>query len=151
MQCSTFRSAITPLVNLQALSLAYNKIQNDGFSLVCELATNCLRSLRQLDVACCFISSKSYSALTDLLQLAVTDAGATLTNSNGNASHSSTRSRLEEVLFQQNLFSYAQLQELHAAYGNRPDVKVSLNMPHLGIAYPLRYELRDFGIDSYHA
>ncbi len=151
-QCSHFRSAMGPLSSLQTLSLAHNKIQNDGFALVCGLVRDSLRNLRQLDVAFCFISSKGFPDLLALLDLA-TDHFAPPSEDDpapADPSVGARVSQLEEIMFQQNLLSYALLQDLHASCEGRADLKVVLELPHLGIAYPLRYELRDFGIESYH-
>eukprot|EP01034_Spumella_vulgaris_P021698 gene21698-27749_t len=135
----SFTACLAPLTSLQALSVSYNKIQHDGFALIVNLVTDHLHALRQLDLAGCFISSKSFSTLTAMLNLTrEIPTGMTL-----------RVSRLEEVLFQDNLFSYAQMQELQATYGARGDIKVVVSLPHLGISYPLRYDLRDYGIETY--
>jgi hypothetical protein len=135
----SFATCLAPLTSLQALSVSYNKIQHDGFALIAGLVADHLHNLRQLDLAGCFISNKSFSTLTGMLAL-------TREMSTG---IDMRVSRLEEVLFQDNLFSHAQMQELQTTYGGRGDIKVMVSAPHLGIRYPLRYDLKDYGVDSY--
>jgi hypothetical protein len=43
-----------------------------------------------------------------------------------------------------------QMNELQHEYGSHPKrCKLSLYPPHLGIEFPLRYNLKDYGIDIY--
>lgn len=57
---------LSPLYQLEALSLAYNKIQDQGFGMVLdELLPN--MSLRVLDVAGCFITNFSAEHIHNIL------------------------------------------------------------------------------------
>lgn len=169
-QRASFAAALAPLTSLQALSVAYNKIQHDGFALVVSLINDHLQAVRQLDLAGCFIAAKSYSTLLSLLELKWDHGDHPDYNSHASSNSSSNGddaigsaageasmprgprqvSQLEELLFQDNLLSYAQTTELHSTYGYRTDIRIALAPPHLGIAYPLRYELRDYDIHTYY-
>jgi hypothetical protein len=133
-QCKVFTTGLSNLEKLQSLSVAHNKIQDEGFSLVAGIILNNLHSLTLLDASNCFISSKSSNVLHSLLSLSL----------------DSVFPRIEEILFQENLFLPHQLQDLNYEYGNHPmKCKLSVYPPHLGIEFPLRYDSNDFGLDLF--
>lgn len=144
-QGQLFLQSMSQLTQLEAFSISHNKIQNDGFELVCSLVTNHFQhNLRILDVANCFVTSKSFTTLLKLLN----SCGEPLEDAVVEPDRQ--KLRLEEVLFQDNLLSYAQLQELIGSFAKRVGIRVSLNKPHLGIKYPLCYDMKEYGLDEYH-
>jgi len=133
VQCNTFRQGISALTRLESFSLASNKIQDDGFALIHDIVTETLLNLKLLDVAECFISSISYHMLLNLLSLQLPNGWP----------------RLDEIMFQSNLFTATQVQEIHQEFGNHPKrCKLSMFPPHKGIEFPLRYNLLDYGVEE---
>jgi hypothetical protein len=133
-QCEIFISGVSTLENLQSLSVAYTKIQENGFKLICYSIKYYFKAMKIVDVAGCFLTSKCFNDLLEILRLKL-DSG---------------KSAIDEIMIQDNLFTQFQLDELESHYNNDSlKCKVSMNHPHLGIEYPLRYEPRDYGIDIY--
>lgn len=132
-QITILNDGITPLDKLESLSLAGNKIQDRGFEIVQRIVIDHFPNLKLLDLAGCFISSISYPHLANLLDLHL----------------SSGWPRLEEILFQNNLLNHTHNQELLSEFGDRPmRCKFSPSSAYAGIEFPLRYNLRDFGVDN---
>ena len=133
-QCEIFINGISTLENLQSLSVAYTKIQEEGFNLICFAIKQHLKALKILDIAGCFLTSKCFNELIGILRLQL----------------ESGKNVIDEIMIQDNLFTEFQLEELKSLYnGENLKCKVSTTHPHLGIDYPLRYEPRDYGIDIY--
>ena len=132
-QIATFSEGIMPLEKLESLSLAGNKIQDAGFEIVQRIVIDHLPNLKLLDVAGCFISSISYAHLANLLALTLPSGWP----------------RMDEIMFQDNLLNHTHNQELLSEFGDRPmRCKFSPSPPYTGIEFPLRYNLRDFGVDT---
>jgi Leucine-rich repeat (LRR) protein len=132
-QITIFRDGITPLDKLESLSLAGNKIQDRGFEIVQRIVIDNFPNLKLLDLAGCFVSSLSYSHLANLLGLSLPSGWP----------------RLDEILFQNNLLNHTHYQELLSEFGDRPmRCKFSPSSAYIGIEFPLRYNLRDFGVDN---
>eukprot|EP00597_Dinobryon_sp_UTEXLB2267_P013854 CAMPEP_0170120500 /NCGR_PEP_ID=MMETSP0020_2-20130122/15185_1 /TAXON_ID=98059 /ORGANISM="Dinobryon sp., Strain UTEXLB2267" /LENGTH=1275 /DNA_ID=CAMNT_0010350387 /DNA_START=241 /DNA_END=4064 /DNA_ORIENTATION=+ len=121
VQLSTFRQGMSTLSRLESFSLANNKIQDNGFALIHDIIIEALDNLKVLDVAECFVSSISYHMLLNLLSLQLPNG----------------LPRMDEIMFQNNLFNATQVQEVHQEYGNHPRrCKLSMFPPHRGIEVP---------------
>jgi hypothetical protein len=132
-QIATFGDGATPLEKLESLSLAGNKIQDAGFEIVQRIVIDHFPNLKLLDLAGCFISSISYPHLANLLALTLPSGWP----------------RMDEIMFQNNLLNHTHNQELLSEFGDRPmRCKFSASSPYTGIEFPLRYNLRDFGVDT---
>lgn len=129
---SIFSDGVRPLLCLESFSLAGNKIQDKGFGIIQQLVQEGFPSLKLLDLADCFISNLSHANLLSILTLHLPSGWP----------------RIEEILFQKNLLSVIQMQELQHEFGDRPmRCKLTLFAPYVGIVHPLRYNLRDYGVD----
>lgn len=136
-QCRTFIAAISPLKKLQSLSVAYNKIQDAGCGLVCDLAKRHLPNIRLIDFAYCFLTKDCFRILNGFLRMGGSEEART------------TNLDLEEIMLQGNVFSPNEEQEISEQYSNISRVKIDTFSKYIGIAFPLRYEMRDYGLEHY--
>ena len=137
LQCDTFLLALSPLVNLEALSVAYNKIQDAGLKELYRIIRKFLRKLKILDVAGCFLSKGSHDTLIDILEIKdpfVEDLDTP---------------QLDELIACDNILSYAVIDDLHKKYGIDFKTKLNLKDSYTGIDFPLLYDFKDYGVDYY--
>lgn len=137
VQCRTFTSALSTLSDLRSLSVAHNKIQDRGCQLVCDIARRFLPKLQLLDLAGCFLTKACFPILHAFLKV---DGSEELRTHNP---------QLEEVMLQANVFSTQQEVEIAAEYGNIARVKINANAKYIGIAFPLRYDICEHGLDQH--
>ena len=136
-QCRTFTNALAPLHKLQSLSLAFNKIQDAGLRLVCDIAKTCLPALRLLDLAGCFLTKECFAVLNNFLRVGGSEEART------------TNIDLEEIMLQRNVFTPGEEQDISEKYSNISRVKIDTWSRYIGISFPLRYELRDYGLEHF--
>ncbi len=115
-----FMGVIQHLRSLQSFSMAYNRIQDNGFTMVCDVVQK-MPFLKALDVANCFITSKSKETLIYLISLSCP--------------------RLEVLMLQGNLLIRADEMDLKICGESKGTELFVHDDVYWGIETPLRYEV----------
>lgn len=149
--------------SLEMISVAFNKIQDNGFRGVCNIIEKYALPVKLLDAAGCFITNKSSDVLKNVLLHVArqpsntnNDGDATLQALHQKLSPTNPRDRnptelnvlfkLEKIFLHRNIFSHAVWDELLCDYQMGTLCKLLVNEPHTGIEIFPCYNLRDFGI-----
>jgi hypothetical protein len=92
-QSENFTNSICNLTNLESFSLAYNRIQDQGFNNLADLIINDLTKLRLIDLSYCFITgTHSMEVVASILD--------------------DEEHRIEVILFEGNLFTMEQKKDI---------------------------------------
>lgn len=121
------------LTQVETLSLAYNRIRDDGLNLISG-ALKSLRLLKVLDLANTFITKVSLPMLEHFLrEAAEAERGG----------DDNTNQKLQVLLLQGHLFTAESLVEIRYQLGVRRVIDVVLDGPYssMCLRYPLRYQI----------
>lgn len=166
-QIKIFRAGLTPLTALQTLSIAHNKIMDRGCQLVCEIVRDNYPELRILDFAGCFLTKQCLPVVERLLEHVKVASPEVEQYRRPSLDddyaympelvielESTTNPEMREIMLQENVFTHSQFNEY---CGDHPSTvllqsKCKLNIntsKYIGVAFPLCYDLADYGIEEY--
>ena len=167
-QQKIFREGLAPLRSLETLSVAFNKIMDKGCRQVCAIVRDCLPQLQILDLAGCFLTKACFGSLEHLLEhVSSTNQAADHNERRPSLDEntyyipevveeleSTTNPLLREILLQENMFTQSQLNEHCIEHQGtvlmRSKCKLTVTgSKYIGVAFPLGYNLEDYGIDEY--
>lgn len=166
-QIKIFRTGLTPLTLLQTLSIAHNKIMDKGCKLVCEIVRDNFAELRILDFAGCFLTKGCLPILERLLEHVKVESSEVEQYRRPSLDdeyayvpeivielESTTNPEMREVMLQENVFTTSQYNEYCGDHSAtvllQSKCKLNINTSkYIGVAFPLCYDLADYGIEEY--